>query len=135
MNLRAEQHNIVLTALSYGIDPHLVLAIRQLEGDPPITSEYGEFGMPRNIYRDYQQRLDGSCATLRGLLQAYLGNPYQIVATQAGHRRLKYLDAVIAFVGKTYCPVGPDMPAKNAAWVPGVTQLYTERVAGNAPLV
>lgn len=135
MNLRAEQHNIVLTALSYGIDPHLVLAIRLHEGDPPIDSEYGEFGMPRNIYQNYQKRLNGSCATLRGLLQAYLGNPYQIVYTASGHRRLRYLDAVIAFVGAKYCPVGPGLPEKNRNWIPGVTQLYTERVAENAPLV
>lgn len=135
MNLRTEQLGIVRTALSYGIQPELVIAIRLLEGDPPADSAYGEWGMPKAVYQTYSERLDGCCATLRGLLMAYLGNPYQIVTTEANHRRLVYLDAVIAFLGRTYCPTGEGAPSKNENWIPGVTEIYQRLTKENYSLV
>lgn len=135
MNLRAERCNIVNVALSYGVDPELILAIRLAEGDPPLDSLYGEFGMPRKTYTDYQARLYGCCATMRGLIGAYLGNPFEIVTTQANHRRLRYMQAVIEYIGRTYCPTGPGTPDKNARWVPNVSQIYNERTQANVALV
>jgi hypothetical protein len=114
-------------AARYNVDHLFPLALRIAEGR---TSHY-QFGILDTRARNYTERLNECCATIRNHLCSYTGNPLTRAHSATGVRRVAYSDAFITTFGHIYCPVGADNDPRglNRNWIGNVISEYDRLLA------
>lgn len=125
VNLQVEFPTISAICFDRGLDPYFIAAVRVAENGGPGR----EFGVLDGRSNTYAAQLRVCTRTILGLLLRYDGNPYMMTDV-AGLKRVMYTPALIAFVGRSYCPAGADNDPTglNVNWYTNVVATYTKLV-------